>query len=52
MNNSMGCVMSEGTLKKQTIGGFIWRFAERCGAQGVQFIVSIVLAILGYFVKK
>ena len=23
---------------------FIWRFAERCGAQLVQFIVSIVLA--------
>ena len=25
---------------------FIWRFAERCGAQGVSFIVSIVLARL------
>ncbi len=38
--------MPEQSLKKQTIGGFIWRFAERCGAQGVQFIVSIVLARL------
>ena len=25
---------------------FMWRFAERCGAQGVQFVVSIVLARL------
>ena len=28
------------------ITNFIWRFAERCGAQLVQFIVSIVLARL------
>lgn len=28
------------------ITNFIWRFAERCGAQGVSFIVSIVLARL------
>ena len=28
------------------ISNFIWRFAERCGAQAVQFIVSIVLARL------
>lgn len=28
------------------ISNFIWRFAERCGAQLVQFIVSIVLARL------
>ncbi len=27
-----------------TISNFIWRFAERCGAQLVSFIVSIVLA--------
>lgn len=27
-----------------TISNFIWRFAERCGAQLVTFIVSIVLA--------
>ncbi len=38
--------MPEQSLKKQTVGGFIWRFAERCGAQGVQFVVSIVLARL------
>ena len=31
---------------KNVIGNFIWRFAERCGAQAVQFIVSIVLARL------
>ena len=28
---------------KQTINNFLWRFAERMGAQGVSFIVSIVL---------
>lgn len=28
----------------KVISNFIWRFAERCGAQGVSFIVSIVLA--------
>ena len=32
--------------KKKVIGNFIWRFAERCGAQLVTFIVSIVLARL------
>lgn len=32
------------SLKSKTIGGFFWRFAERCGAQGVQFIVSLLLA--------
>lgn len=30
----------------KVILNFAWRFAERCGAQGVQFIVSIVLARL------
>ena len=30
--------------KKKVLSNFIWRFAERCGAQGVTFIVSIVLA--------
>lgn len=38
--------MHEDSLKKKTIGGFVWRFAERCGAQGVTFIVSLVLARL------
>ena len=38
--------MPEDSLKKKTIGGFVWRFAERCGAQGVTFIVSLVLARL------
>lgn len=28
------------------ISNFIWRFAERCGAQIVQFVVSIILARL------
>lgn len=34
----------ESNLKRKTLSGFIWRFAERCGAQMVQLIVSIVLA--------
>ena len=29
---------------KETIRNFLWRFAERCGAQAVTLIVSIVLA--------
>lgn len=33
-------------LKNQTISGLIWKFAERCGAQIVTFIVSIILARL------
>ena len=32
--------------ENKTIQNFIWRFLERCGAQGVTFIVSIVLARL------
>ncbi len=33
---------------KKVLNNFLWRFLERCGAQGVTFIVSIVLArILG-----
>lgn len=33
-------------MKENVITNFIWRFAERCGAQCVSFIVSIVLARL------
>lgn len=33
-------------MNNKTIRNFIWRFAERCGAQLVTFIVSIVLARL------
>lgn len=38
--------MDTNSLKKKTIGGFIWRLAERVGAEGVTFVVSIVLARL------
>ncbi len=31
-------------LKQKTMSGMIWRFAERCGAQIVSFVVSIVIA--------
>ena len=32
--------------KNTVINGFFWRFLERCGAQGVTFLVSVVLARL------
>lgn len=34
------------TTADRIASGFFWRFLERCGAQGVTFIVSIVLARL------
>ncbi len=36
--------MNEVNLKNKAFTNLIWRFAERCGAQVVQLIVSIVLA--------
>ena len=30
--------------KQSVVNNFLWRFMERCGAQGVTFVVSIVLA--------
>ena len=30
--------------KRKTVGNFIWRLAERFGARGVTFVVSIILA--------
>lgn len=38
--------MEEKNIRKKTITNLLWRFAERVGAQGVSFIVSIVLARL------
>ena len=38
--------MPNAESKKGIFSNLIWRFAERCGAQGVSFIVSIVLARL------
>lgn len=32
--------------KQMITSNFLWRFAERCGAEGVTFVVSIVLARL------
>ena len=37
---------SNSNIKNKTIKNIIWRFAERCGAQGISFIVSIILARL------
>ncbi len=36
--------MTDSFNRKNVFSGFIWRFAERCGAQGVAFLVSIILA--------
>ncbi len=33
-------------MNRKIISNFIWRFAERCGAQSVAFVVSVVLARL------
>lgn len=33
-------------IKIKTFNSLFWRFAERCGAQGVTFLVSIILARL------
>ena len=33
-----------GNLKEKILSNLIWRFAERCGAQLVAFVVSVVLA--------
>ena len=30
--------------KSRVMSGLVWRFAESCGAQGIQFVVSVVLA--------
>ncbi len=38
--------MSNNSIKKKTLTNLFWSFAERCGAQGVAFIVSIILARL------
>ena len=38
--------MDNMTNRKNITKNFFWRFAERCGAQGIAFVVSIVLARL------
>lgn len=38
--------MSDNSIQNKTISNLFWRFSERCGAQLVSFIVSIVLARL------
>lgn len=38
--------MADKNVKNKTISGLFWRFMERCGAQGVNFIVTIILARL------
>lgn len=35
-----------GSLKNKTFSNMLWRFAERFGAEGVKFLVSIILARL------
>ena len=38
--------MSQKGMKEKVLSGVIWRFGERICAQGVSFIVSIILARL------
>ena len=38
--------MSDFLNRKKVFSGFIWRFLERAGAQGVTFLVSVILARL------
>ena len=38
--------MSERVTKKTVISSLIWKFLERGGVQGVQFVLSIILARL------
>lgn len=41
-----GAKMEEVNLKSKVISSLIWKFLERIGTQGVQFVVSIILARL------
>lgn len=36
----------ESSIRRKTLTNLIWRYSERCGAQLIQFVVSIVLARL------
>ncbi len=36
----------QNNIKNKALSGFLWRFFERCGAQGVTLVVSIILARL------
>ncbi len=38
--------MEQKQLKQKTVSGLMWRFFERCGAQGVNLLVQIILARL------
>jgi len=33
-------------MKRKILSGLLWKYAEKCGVQGVQFIVQIILARL------
>lgn len=39
-------MQEKNNIKSNVLSNFIWRFAERCGAQAVNFVVSIILARL------
>ena len=36
----------ENDLKRKAVSSLAWRFMERCGAQGVSFIVSILFTYI------
>ena len=37
-------ILNDRELKIKTISGFVYKFAERAGAQGINFLISIILA--------
>ena len=39
-------IIMEDNLKKKTLMGLIWQYAEKCGTQVVNFVVSVILARL------
>lgn len=43
-NSVLEIIMNKDVTRKSVLSNFLWRFAERSGAQSIQFVVSIVLA--------
>ena len=36
--------MMQNDIKSKTLSGLIWQYAEKCGAEVIQFVVSIIIA--------
>lgn len=44
-------MMDNENLKNSIFSGVFWKFAERILAQGVSFIVSVILARISYAIR-